>query len=96
MTYKAFLRQIGDNIKLIREKELGLTVNRAAQIALMRWTQLRDIENGLANPNMKTLYKIAKAFNVPIDRLFEIKKSQLDFLEPTIEDIKRAGRRLSN
>ena len=96
MSYKELLKVIGGNIKRIRENDCKVSLNYAAKKALMEWKRFDAIEKGSANPTVKTLYRIAEVLDISVDQLFEINKSQPKTLEPTIEDIKRAGRRLSN
>ena len=65
MSYEEFLDLIGNNIRYHRKRQ-KFTLNRLAQASFMRWTQIRDIENGRANPTLRTLNKIAEALGVDI------------------------------
>lgn len=75
MKYNEYMKAIGDNICEKREAT-GLTVNRAAQLSLVKWAQFRDIEAGIANPTMKTYEKIATALNIDIDELLEVRSQK--------------------
>lgn len=86
-------KTFGKNVKRIRDKELGLSANKAAQMAFIGVTQLKRIENGTGNPNLETIFKMAEAWQVPIIEFF---KAQKEIPQPTENDIKLAGRRLSN
>ncbi|RPI74757.1 MAG: XRE family transcriptional regulator [Desulfobacteraceae bacterium] len=81
----------GNNVKRIRESDLGLSANKAAQMAFIGVTQLKRIEKGTGNPNLDTILKISEGWGVPIIEFFRESK-----LTPTKADIQRAGRRLSN
>ena len=75
MKYEEYLKAVGRKITDIRT-EADMTLNKAAQAAFLRWTQLRDIEEGVGNPNMKTYKKIADALKIEFDELFIIDKKK--------------------
>ena len=75
MKYDEYMKAVGRNIKELRENS-GLTVNQAAQLALVKWAKLRDIEAGIANPTMKTYKKIAAAFKIDIDDLLNVRNKK--------------------
>lgn len=75
MNYEEYLKALGHKITKIR-MDAGMTLNKAAQAAFLRWTQLRDIEEGIGNPNMKTYKKIASALNIEFDELFIIDRKK--------------------
>ena len=69
MKDEEFLKKIGRNITQLRE-EAGITMNRASQLALVKWAQYRDIEAGKVGANIKTYKKIADALKVDIHKFF--------------------------
>ena len=74
---------IGDNIRRIREdkhlsqKELAATIEVAP-------TQYSRVETGKVMPALKTLVKIAKVLDVPLDAL--VNDSTIPLQEVTIKD----------
>lgn len=55
-------------IKELR-KNMGLTQNKVASALNVSQTTFCDYENGVSNPDVKTLIKLADFFNVSIDEL---------------------------
>jgi len=95
MTYEEFLKRIGNNIKRIRLEQFPQrSITDLAGHVNKNKKAWEKIENGEGNPELRTLKKIADVLNVEINELF--RPAQPKTLVPTIEDIKRAGRRLSN
>lgn len=72
------LIEIGQNIKLVSEKYLpGISLNRAAGMALLSYTQLKKIESGIYNARILTIIQIAERWNVPIEEFFAMKKEEV-------------------
>ena len=64
------LEEMGKNIEKIRTAK-GWTINHAAKKAMIEWVQLKNIETGKSNPTIKVIYRIAKAWRVPIIDFFK-------------------------
>jgi transcriptional regulator with XRE-family HTH domain len=60
-----------NKIKQFRTKR-RLTQSQLANKAGISQSVLSDIENGKVNPTVPTLYKIAKALNVDMNKLLEL------------------------
>lgn len=67
------LKNVGNNIKHIRE-EKGISQSKliAKMIGDFNVTNLSRIENGNNNPTLFTLYRIAEALEVSLDKLVAI------------------------
>ena len=66
------IERIGLNITIIREKQ-GLTQEKLAELAGLHRAYIGQIERGEKNIGLKNLEKIAKALNVKIHILFDVK-----------------------
>lgn len=62
--------KLGLNIKKLRNKR-GLTQEQIAEKAKLDLTSVSEIESGLRNPSVKTLYKISLALKVSLQELFD-------------------------
>ena len=60
---------LADNIRLLRAKK-KFSQEAIAELAGIGQNQISAIENGLANPNLETLIKIANALDIPLSELF--------------------------
>ena len=65
---------VGENIKKIR-KEKGLTQKELGKLCGMSEAQIGQYENGLRNPKMETLEKIANALDISYFELFDISET---------------------
>jgi predicted transcriptional regulator len=64
------LKEFGINLRTAREKHLaGVSINRAAQMALVGHSQLKKMEDGELDPQLSTVYRICEKWNVPIGEL---------------------------
>lgn len=61
--------KLGSNIKKLRTKR-GLTQEELAEKAKLDLTSVNEIESGLRNPSVKTLYKISLALKISLEDLF--------------------------
>ena len=61
--------RVGDRIKSLRKKS-NLSQEDLAERAKLDLTSVSEIEGGLRNPSLKTLYKISLALKVPLQELF--------------------------
>jgi transcriptional regulator with XRE-family HTH domain len=64
------LAKLGQKIRLIRMAK-AMTQNELAMECEFEKASLSRIETGRSNPTIRTLFKISKALEVPISRLFE-------------------------
>jgi transcriptional regulator with XRE-family HTH domain len=55
--------KLGENVEGFRKKA-GLSQEELATKAQLDLTSVSEIESGLRNPSLKTIYKLAKALNV--------------------------------
>lgn len=53
-----------------RREELGLSVNRTAELAGMSHVGLLQIESGARSPHLRTVVKIASSLELPLKDLF--------------------------
>ena len=60
---------VGDRLKSYR-KQLGLSQEKAAERAGVHSTYIGQVERGEKNATIISLYKIAFALGVPLDKLF--------------------------
>jgi transcriptional regulator with XRE-family HTH domain len=66
--------RIGDNIKKLR-KQKGYSLERVSKLADLSLNTIVKIESGInKNPTIETLSKIAKALDVSLDKLLNVKK----------------------
>jgi transcriptional regulator with XRE-family HTH domain len=61
--------KLGSRIRELR-KQQHLSQEELAAKAKLDLTSVSEIESGLRNPSLKTLYKIALALRVPLTELF--------------------------
>lgn len=64
---------IGENI-LMRRKKLGIAREKIAKQCGISLSQLYRIENDIHSPSINVFIKIAKALNVSLDDLVNLKK----------------------
>ena len=65
--------KIAENLKKLRA-ERGLSLEKVARLADLSLNTIVKIENGVnTNPTIETLTKIAKALEVGVDDLMELK-----------------------
>lgn len=60
--------KVGENIRKLRIRE-GLSQQQLAEKAKLDLTSVSEIESGLRNPSLKTLYKISLALKVSLKEL---------------------------
>jgi transcriptional regulator with XRE-family HTH domain len=60
--------KLGENVKRFRNKA-GLSQEALATKAQLDLTSVSEIESGLRNPSLKTIYKLAKALDVNAGQL---------------------------
>lgn len=81
---------IGHHLREIREKR-GLSLEQAAKQTGVSKPMLGQIERGVSNPTVSTLWKIATGLGVPFSSFIEEKESEVKIvrkhrLEPITED----------
>lgn len=69
MEKEEFVKQIGINIRMIRE-EKNLSLEKLAHEAGIEYSQLSRIENGKINTSIYSTYTIAKALGISVAELF--------------------------
>lgn len=62
--------KVGEKIKKLRKKN-GLSQEQLATMAKLDLTSISEIESGLRNPSLKTLYKISLALKGNIKDLID-------------------------
>lgn len=62
-------RKLGERIKILR-KTANLTQNKLSEQVGISEKYLQYIEKGSRQPSLKTIYKLAEAFNTPVKNLF--------------------------
>jgi len=71
------LKKFGANISRIRQVYLpGKTINRAAQMALLTHTQLKNMEKGEWDARLSTVFQLAERWNVPLEEFFVSSKEE--------------------
>lgn len=71
---KQFLKMFGKRIKVLR-KEYGLSQSELAGRAELEKTAIQRIERGY-NSTIKTLRKLAKAFDISFSELFDFSQNK--------------------
>jgi|GEM_PF-3236541 hypothetical protein len=86
------LIESGQNIKAAREKYLPcVSLNRAAAMALLSYTQLKNIEEGRYNARIAAILQITEKWNIPLSELLgDSSSSGANNQEGKIEEISRA------
>jgi len=69
MEKEEFVKQVGINIRTIRE-EKNLSLEKLAHEAGIEYSQLSRIENGKINTSIYSTYTIAKALGISVAQLF--------------------------
>jgi transcriptional regulator with XRE-family HTH domain len=68
MAEKKLLRALGERIRELR-KERELSQEKLAELADIHVNHLRRIELGQANPTYLVLWRLARAVDIPLQRL---------------------------
>ena len=71
MTEKTLLKKYGQRIKQLR-LEKGLSQQELAAVLDIEKSSLSRLEAGKKNSKLYTLYKVAKALEVPLSKLLDI------------------------
>jgi transcriptional regulator with XRE-family HTH domain len=69
-------RAIAHNLKDLRERE-GLSINELARTAGIGKATLSVLESGAGNPNIETIWALARALKVPFGRLVDVSTSEV-------------------
>lgn len=69
MTEEEYIKEICTKIKLIRVKKKMTQLELASKIGIDD-SSLRRIESGKTNPTLKTIYRIASAFEIEVTEIF--------------------------
>lgn len=70
--YGEYIATIGKTIHALRA-ERGLSLRAFGMMVGVHYNQILKIEQGTANPSLKTLYKIAEGLEVEIEDLLPAK-----------------------
>lgn len=70
-----FLKSFGNHLRKVR-KEKKFTQEQLANDIGVEISQISRIERGILNTSISTVNEIAKALNIPLNKLFEIKKDE--------------------
>jgi transcriptional regulator with XRE-family HTH domain len=68
MARTSLQQKLGKKIKTLRT-EAGLSQEKLGELTSLDRTYISDIERGVRNPSLKSLQRLAKAFNVSISDL---------------------------
>jgi DNA-binding XRE family transcriptional regulator len=74
MKHQAFLKAVGYKLRGIRTSK-KLSQEKLAEMSSLHPTFISNLENGKVNSSILSFYRIAQALNIPLSRLFVIKKS---------------------
>lgn len=66
----ALVAAVAANVRILRERA-GLNLSELAQAAGVAKSTVSQLESGRANPNIETLWAVARALGVPFGRLIE-------------------------
>jgi DNA-binding XRE family transcriptional regulator len=69
MTEEEYIKEVCTKIKLIRVKKKMTQLELASKIGIED-SSLRRIESGKTNPTLKTIYRIASAFEIEVEEIF--------------------------
>lgn len=67
---EALVSSVAANVRTLRERA-GLNLSELAQAAGVAKSTVSQLESGRANPNIETLWAVARALGVPFGRLIE-------------------------
>lgn len=67
-----FLFELGNRIRILRSRQ-NMTQQALAEYADVSLSFLGNVERGVKNPSIVTLYKIANAFNIKLSQLLDLK-----------------------
>jgi transcriptional regulator with XRE-family HTH domain len=70
METKAFLKAIGDKIRLVRKAQ-GMSQEKLAELSGLHPSFISYVETGKTNASIVNLYGIANALNVPLHDLLQ-------------------------
>lgn len=73
MDKQKFLKKLGANIARVR-KSKGYSQDKIYLLAGFSRGTMSKIENGLVDPKISTLAKIAEVIDVPISKLLQLQK----------------------
>lgn len=79
--------ELGKKIKEIRQQH-NLTQNELAEKLYVSFQAVSQWENGTTNPDINTIIELAKEFNLSLDELFDLKKSNSQQEQIKIKDAK--------
>lgn len=65
-----FVSVVSKNIKKVREKK-NITQEQLSQSTGLHITLISKYERGVVDPTAESIYKIAKALDIPLDYLFD-------------------------
>ena len=71
METKAFLKAVGDQVRLLRKAQ-GISQETLAELSGLHVSFISYVETGKTNASIANLYSIANALNVPIGELFRL------------------------
>ena len=69
--------KIGENIKFYR-KQLGLTQGQLAELLHGKKSLVSNYENGYSTPDIYTLCRLARIFDITLDELVEYETEEND------------------
>ncbi len=70
METKAFLKAVGDKIRLVRKAQ-GMSQEKLAELSSLHPSFISYVETGKTNASIVNLYSIASALNIPLHDLFQ-------------------------
>lgn len=79
--------ELGKKIKELRTQK-GLTQNELAEKLYVSYQAVSQWENGTTNPDINTIIELAKEFDLSLDDLFDLKKSNSQEEQINIKDAK--------
>jgi transcriptional regulator with XRE-family HTH domain len=85
-----FNHVIADNLKNLR-KERHLSLDKASQLTGVSKSMISQIEKGIANPSVTTLWKLANGFKISFTQLMSTPENESELIpietrEPLLED----------
>lgn len=69
MTEEEYIKEVCTKIKQIRVRKKMTQLELASKIGIED-SSLRRIESGKTNPTLKTIYRIASAFEIEVEEIF--------------------------
>lgn len=73
MNYEEFRRAVGDRIRMLRMERQITQEEMDSGDDGIPYRTIQNIETGRSNPNLRTIYRLARRLGVPPEEIFKVK-----------------------